>query len=425
MSFHLSQVTLHLFILTRPCELAAERLDGKWVDLLRWLQEGIYEEGLGSHSDWNLSQCFEVQDSARGRGLFSKCEFERGNILVMLPKTRLITLDKCASVSYGSKLDPVGKLAYCLARQRTLGSKSSLAPYISTLPHEHGHLPKHWEKSIWRKYFEGSSFREYVKHKRRECKRAYKSFGPPEHLAFDSFEWGWDIVRTRGSGMQYSNDEDVMIFPLLDFANHDHNSNIHISLNRRFEALLVKASRRIHAGDELLMSYWDAGTTTAWQVLETWGFMSQETRAEVAVAVMPDDLAEIQRKVLGQGKAKLGPVLFSLTDEPDDSNVQQFFSYLDIAAQTPPRMSHMPSMPLNTEESDLKNLSSLSQNALRIGHLILDMALARYGPDNTLELPSLEENHFATAGHELISIEKGLLLSLQKQLQSAHSKPEL
>ena len=80
------------------------------------------------------------------------------------------------------------------------------------------------------------------------------------YITFDEFEWGWDMMRTRAIQMdstiyRYR----ITMYPLFDLALHGDLKNLRNDWDIVPGAMTWTAWRRIHIGDEFLISYRSLG----------------------------------------------------------------------------------------------------------------------------------------------------------------------
>ena len=264
---------LSLLARDSPCTLAAVRaanIEDMFHSHLSWMQSGIDEAGLGSLQP-PVAQSLALRPGRFGNSLFAKRRFSTAEIITYIPVSRLLMAGDQHS------------LAMMVAEQAALGTDSSFAPYLKTLPALHRERPVRSFNSELRSALNGSGSIHFIDSQADEVRRRFAEHVKDSPLGWDQYVWARDVVRTR---CMRTSEWGVILFPLADFGNHDDDSFNMVLEPKEFKtadgklvsAMVVTATRNVEPGEELLNQYYSAGKMSSWETAEIWGFLTEKTR---------------------------------------------------------------------------------------------------------------------------------------------------
>lgn len=241
--------------------------------LLPWLQQGIEQAGLAGSCP-RLAESFELRSGRHGLTLFAKRRFERGDVLAVLPLTRLVTEDEYRTPTTGSMHSGRGDwrhdLALYLARERLAGASSRWAPYFAVLPETFDQRPEHWPSELLQEHLRGSHFQAEVEQQRSTLAASFGQLVADGYTSVPlrDYLWGVDVLTTRSMRSDREGYALPLMFPLFDLALHGDWRNIRNALatvdaagvpGHRQTVLQTTAVRRILPGDEILNNYIEYG----------------------------------------------------------------------------------------------------------------------------------------------------------------------
>jgi len=258
--------------------------------------------------------------------LIAKQPLKSGDPLLSIPQSLHLSVSSARRGPLGPAMDAVAAavdedesaaLAVAILYERSLGERSSFAPYISILPPpESLDLPILWSAEQKQELLAGSHLSSMVESTldtiRLQWARlsaqvfpAWPDLFPPKFFSealLDDFVWTHALVLSRGLPF---GDEMAMI-PYLDYANHEAGSpntcSISMSSPEGEEvAETVKAAvqsmsdlellggrsaaaltaGKDHAeGEQVFIDYGESGWRSSWEMLYTYGFVGGDTSPE-------------------------------------------------------------------------------------------------------------------------------------------------
>eukprot|EP00933_Yihiella_yeosuensis_P077908 TRINITY_DN8888_c0_g1_i11.p1 TRINITY_DN8888_c0_g1~~TRINITY_DN8888_c0_g1_i11.p1 ORF type:complete len:602 (-),score=65.45 TRINITY_DN8888_c0_g1_i11:110-1915(-) len=347
--------------------------------MLEWLESGIREAGLGDDSRPPLADTFQLQHGIYGLSLVSKRSIQSGSRIAVLPFSRTISKPSYSKVQlegFGSGMDADTlqdlQFQVLLARERRLGSSSTWAPYINTLPKSYNHLPYRWNDSGQHPP-EGlacsSSFFDYLRHQGQAQRTNEREMSIRFGIDVEDFSWAADILSSR----TWNDGGNTFAIPLFDLMNHDNHPNIAIAFDYELQGVELHALRRISPGEELVISYKKRPKT--WQMFQRFGFLTPDTTPWMRLRINGIQQQSAQEKILGRQGAAM-PADFVLSTDTTTKHAKLFLSYLRFLAEGGPTHEEVEAGGL--AEDVAPSTWAAEKLALEIGSEILRDALASY-----------------------------------------------
>jgi histone-lysine N-methyltransferase SETD3 len=305
--------------------------DAAIANLLRWLDQGGVLVSPKMHV---------VSLGGGERGIFAREDIAPGELLLRLPRQRLITVPDARSSDIGRLIethtrfeDPNLYLAAFLLQERERGEASSWKPFLDVQPQTFPTHPLSFQEREL-SLLKGSFLVDLLSLQRKALQEDHahlcKQVPGFERFTFDMFLWAHLAVLTRVFGAKRNGAPEICLGPLLDIFNDGLPWNCAWGWSTDGQFLEVKADSPIAQGKELRTSY---GAHSNFYLLRHYGFVHEHNpnNAVMVPLELPKDdpLMDEKRRLLGLTDLS-SQHCFSLPLKPDAQRIIELFSELRI-----------------------------------------------------------------------------------------------
>ncbi|KAH7331564.1 hypothetical protein KP509_20G040500 [Ceratopteris richardii] len=250
-----------------------------------------------------------------GRGLVSKANIRRGEKLLYVPFSLVITSDsEWSNPECGSYLSAAGVpdwpfLATYLISEACQGTNSPWHSYISALPRQPESILL-WSESEVNKYLFASSVYGQALERISEVQKTFDSMDssiyrkhsdlfPRKFFNIQSFKWAFGILFSRLVRLQSLN-EQVALVPWADMLNHSSEVKACLDYEEKSNTIILTTDQAYQPSEQVFISY---GEKSKGEILLSYGFVSVDTHPgdslNVSLSLSPnDEMLEAKQAVL-------------------------------------------------------------------------------------------------------------------------------
>ncbi|KAL3156684.1 hypothetical protein ABBQ38_000961 [Trebouxia sp. C0009 RCD-2024] len=257
---------------------------------------GEIQKELLDFQGWTLEQGLPKQQvevrnvPGQGRGLFATEGIRKGQQLLQIPETLLLTAEKAArECCFGSVLTDAGLpdwtvLASYLVElwdQHKEGEASSYwAPYIALLPEDTGCILEWTDKEV-QGLLQGSPLQQKANEIRQAAAASWREVQPalqqaadkglikPEAFTQGRYQWAFSILLTRLCRLEGRRGEEALV-AWGDMANHRSDVDTFLDWSASRKCVTFQPDRSYAPGEQMYVSY---GQKTSGELLLSYGFM--------------------------------------------------------------------------------------------------------------------------------------------------------
>ncbi|WP_224242402.1 SET domain-containing histone-lysine N-methyltransferase [Hyalangium gracile] len=309
----------------------APETDAAIAHLIGWLEQGGAQ----------VSPKMQVVSTGGGeRGVFAREDIAPGELLLRLPRQRLVTVPDARATELGRLIeaktgfqDPNLYLSVFLLQERERGDASPWKPFVDVQPPSFPTHPFSFQERDFA-LLKGSFVVELIKLQRKglEEDHAYLSQQIPgfARFSFDDYLWAHLAVLTRVFGARLNGNQVICLAPFLDMMNDGIPWNCTWGWSPDGESLELKSGSAIAQGKELRITY---GANSNLYLLRNYGFVHELNPNNVVMVPIEfskeDPLMDEKRKLLGIKDLSFQHC-FSLPLKPDAQRIIELFSELRI-----------------------------------------------------------------------------------------------
>lgn len=265
-------------------------------------KKGMVEWGCDTYSpesakllqDWLTVQRLPPQKltlervEAGGRGLVAKANIRKGEKLLYVPSSLIITANsEWSNPQSGSVLSAEGVpdwpfLASYLISEASQGTDSPWHSYISALPRQPESILL-WSDMEVSKYLSASSVIDQALERIAEVENTYNGIRssvyskhpelfPPKFFTAESFKWAFGILFSRLVRLQSLNQQ-VALVPWADMLNHSSQVDACLDFELTSKRVILTTDRAYQPSEQVFISY---GDKSKGEILLSYGFISSD-----------------------------------------------------------------------------------------------------------------------------------------------------
>lgn len=296
---------------------------------VKWLTEG------GAKFDKTKMRYY----SADYRGVHASKRVKKNEILVMIPKNLIITLEMAKAAPIGAKMEkanlrllsPKHSFLSSYVLQEFHNPESKWEPYLDMLPKSTKNFPIFFTEEE-RSWLIGSPFLAQVEEKIKDVARDYKTIvdAVPEFSKYTEEEFGHArmLVSSRIFGITVDGKKTDSMVPLSDMLNHRCPQQTSWEYKEEYKAFIIDVKESIPRGDEIYDSY---GQKCNSRFFMNYGFILEgNTDNEVPMKIWLDEMDPLytaKMKIIEYSN----PKTIRIAENLNKRNTSDFFSYLRFA----------------------------------------------------------------------------------------------
>ncbi|MCO5585831.1 hypothetical protein L7F22_039764 [Adiantum nelumboides] len=267
--------------------------DGNKLGAVDWGCDAYTPEGSQIFQEWLTSQrrlppqklTLQPVESG-GRGLVAKTNIRRGEKLLYVPFSLVITRDSewtCAQSQWCLSAEDVPDwpfLATYLISEASKGKDSPWHPYISALPNKPESILL-WSETETRNYLFASSVINQALERIAEVENTFDSIDssiykkhsdlfPSEFFNVQSFKWAFGILFSRLVRLQSLNQQ-VALVPWADMLNHSSQVKACLDYEAGSKTIILTTDQAYRPSEQVFISY---GEKSKGEILLSYGFVS-------------------------------------------------------------------------------------------------------------------------------------------------------
>lgn len=271
---------------------------------LEWGCDTFSPQNAKLLQDWLTAQGLPPQHlalqpvDAGGRGLVAQRSIRKGQKLLFVPSSLIITTDSAWSdPSAGGVMNAQGItewpfLASYLISEASHGSKSRWNAYIAALPRLPGSILQ-WSRTDVKRYLSASCLRDQALERIADVEDTYyglhsslyskyPNLFPAKFFTLETLKWAFGILFSRPVRLK-SLDERIALVPWADMLNHSSQVHATLDFDISSETVILTSDRAYGRMEQVFISY---GNKSNGELFLSYGFIPFESNEDDSVDLL-------------------------------------------------------------------------------------------------------------------------------------------